>query len=348
MKQLQFKIVTMVLMTILIALIIPAHAFATEANMQIVKDEEGDYIIYVEGLAKTEFKFAISQLKDDPDLDYINSKEDGEKNQVAVIKQSTVTEGTNYIYIKNGEETTVNAIDFSDESQVLNIEKIKTVETTTNRIATNLLTNLEERNEVIDGVQYTETVGGLEIKTSSEDSKYTEIAYYYKSEKLPAEKYSELQDLADELNDEKYLEKDMYSKIKFAKKFYNLYEELINDVDSAKVGTEDGWTEVTDMIIRQPIDAKKDDKYIVLMKKVAKNGTEINEVTYDAKFLISYREEEEEKIPERTETIVVQETAKLPITGDSIVLFVILGIIIVALIIVFIRMKKLKNKESEN
>lgn len=347
MKKLQIKIVTMVLIAILIALVIPVNVFATEANMQVVKDAEGDYIIYVEGLAKTEFKFAISTINDATDLDYINSGEDGEQNQIALIEQSAVVEGTNYIYIKNGEEVTVNAIDFSDESQVFDIEKIKTVETTTNRIATNLLTDLEERNEVVDGVQYTETVGGLEIKASDEDSKYTDIAYYYKSEKLPAEKYSKLQELADELNGEKYLEKDMYSKIQFAKEFYNIYEELINDVDSAEPETEKGWTEVENMIIRQPIEAQKDDKYVVLMKKVAKNETE-TETIYDAKFLVSYREQEEEKIPGRTETIIVQETAKLPITGDSITLFVILGVIVVALIIVFIRMKKLKEKESGN
>ena len=125
----------------------------------------------------------------------------------------------------------------------------------------------------------------------------------------------------------------------------NEWEELINDVDSAEPGTEKSWAEVENMIIRQPIEAQKDEKYVVLMKKVAKNETE-TETTYDVKFLVSYREQEEEKIPGRTETIIVQETAKLPITGDSVVLFVILGVIVVALIIVFIRMKKLKEKES--
>ena len=52
--------------------------------------------------------------------------------------------------------------------------------------------------------------------------------------------------------------------------------------------------------------------------------------------------------PQRTaETVVVQETAKLPVTGDSIVLFVILAVIVLALILVFVRMKKLEKKESK-
>lgn len=339
MKQLKVKIMTVVLIMILFALIIPVNVFAAEANMQVVKAENGDYIIYVEGLAKTEFKFAISTKADaiDGELDYINSVEDkdmdgnGNGNQVALIEKTKVTTGTNYIYIKNGTETTVKAIDFLNETQVFDIEKMKKVETTTNRITTELLTNLEERNEVIDGVKYTETVGGLKI------SEEEEATYYYKSVKLPAEKYSELQELANKLNGEEYAQKDMYAKIQFAKEFYNLYEELIKDVETAS-----GWTEVENMVIKQPIDAQKGDQYVVLLKKVTQNGT-----TDDAKFLVSYREDEEEKIPGRTETKVVQETTKLPITSDSIVLFVVLAVIVLALIIIFVRMKKLQ-KESKH
>ena len=332
MKKLQVKIMTVVLIAILITLIIPVNVFAAEANMQAVKAENGDYIIYVEGLAETEFKFAISTIKnaDDNALDYINSVEDGEGNQVALIENAKVATGTNYIYIKNGTEKTMNSIDFSNESQVFDIEKMQKVETTTNRIATELLTNLEERNEVVDGVKYTETVGGLKI---SEDGNAT---YFYKSVKLPTEKYSKLQELANELNGEEYKEKDMYSKIQFAKEFYELYEELVKNVESANE-----WTEVEDLTIRQPIEAQKGDQYVVLLKKVTENET-----IDDVKFLVSYREDEEEKIPGRTETKVVQETAKLPITGDSVVLFVILAVIVLALIIVFVRMKKLQKKES--
>ena len=66
----------------------------------------------------------------------------------------------------------------------------------------------------------------------------------------------------------------------------------------------------------------------------------------DMKLMTSYREDEEEKIPGRTETKVVKETSKLPITGDSIILFVILGVILFVAILVFIRMKKLQNEKK--
>ena len=337
MKELQVKVMSMVLIAMLVTLIIPVNVFATEAeaNIQVVKTESGDYIIYVQNLANTEFKFAISQNQvDEADRNYINSVSDVAGNQVALIEKERVTEGTNYIYIKTDTERYINVVDFSENStQIFDKAKMQIVETTTNRIATELLTNLEERNEEVNGIQYTETVGGLKIIRGEQDE--NSIYYYQEGVKLPAEKYSELKELADILNSEEYEEKDMYSKIEFAKEFYSLYEELINNAT---------WQQVENLEIRQPIDAQKDDQYVVLLKKVTEDGTE----TYDAKFLVSYREDEEEKIPGKTETRVVQETTKLPITGDSIVLFVVLAVIIIALIIVFVRMKKLQNKESKH
>lgn len=333
MKKLQVKIMTLVLIAILIILMIPVNAFAAEANMQVVKSESGDYIIYVEGLADTEFKFAISTVKDAEDsaLNYINCVEDEEGNKVALITEESISTGANYIYIKNGTEKTMNEIDFSNDEQVFDIKKMQKVENTTKRIKTELLTNLEERNEVIDGIKYTETVGGLKISEEDEDAKY-----YYKSEKLPAEKYSKLQELAEELNGEAYTEKSMYEKIQFVKEFNKLYEELIKDIEVANQ-----WIEVENKVIKQPIEAQKGDQYVVLLKKVSGN-----EIVDDAKFLVSYREDEEEKIPGTTETRVVQETAKLPITGDSMILFIISAIIVLALVIVFVRIKKLQKQEG--
>lgn len=203
------------------------------------------------------------------------------------------------------------------------------VENTTKRIKTELKTELEKIREERNGMQYIETIGGLQIV---DDENAT---YYYERTKLPADQHSKLQELANELNIG-YEEKDMYSKIEYANEFYNLYNALI---ENAK------WEPVEkDLTIKQPIEAQKGEQYVVLLKKVAQDGTE----TYDAKFMTSYREDEEEKIPGKTETKVVQETAKLPITGDSIILFAILAVIVLALILIFVRMKKLQNKEEKH
>ena len=66
--------------------------------------------------------------------------------------------------------------------------------------------------------------------------------------------------------------------------------------------------------------------------------------TLDSKFLIS--KETETPTYER-EQKVVEETTKLPITGDSFLLIIALGIIIVMMIFVFIKMKKAKKEADK-
>ena len=53
-----------------------------------------------------------------------------------------------------------------------------------------------------------------------------------------------------------------------------------------------------------------------------------------------------EKVEEKSQTIadIIEETTKLPITSDSILLIVALGIIILMMIFVFIKMRKTKNE----
>ena len=93
---------------------------------------------------------------------------------------------------------------------------------------------------------------------------------------------------------------------------------------------------------RQPSDAIDGDQYVVLIRKTAEDGT----VTTDAKLMVSQITPYEER-EDVEETRTVQETAKLPITGDSIILFVALAMVVIALIIVFVRMKKLDKKEDK-
>ena len=327
MKKLKCKIVAIILITIFSLLIISTNTFAESKakEVQVVKAKNGDYIIYVKDLIAGEgFKFAISDEEGleptNVSLNYINSVADGEGNQVALIEADTVAEKTKTNMYINETET---KLDLTTAIETLDI---KQVEETTNRIKTTLKTDIEQRNEVVDGIKYTETVGGLEI---SDDDK-ADSKYEYLSVRLPSEKYSDLQKLAEELDKENgsYEKKDMYSKIEFAKQFNNLYQELVNTAS---------WQPVENFVIKQPSDAQKNERYVVLLKKTTKDGEIIN----DAKFLLSYRVE---KIPGRVETKVVKETAKLPVTGDSMVLFIILAVIVLALVVVFIKMKKMKNQ----
>ena len=73
-----------------------------------------------------------------------------------------------------------------------------------------------------------------------------------------------------------------------------------------------------------------------------KDGDEV--VTTDAQFLTTYEDYKPNVVKEQK---VTQETAKLPITYDSIALIVILVIIVAALVVVYIRMKKINQKDEK-
>ena len=330
MKKFELKLTGVVIALIIIALLIPTKVLGANEELQIVKTEQ-DYIIYVKDLAKTEFDFAISDKDNatEMELNYINSVEDEEGNQVAFVTQTKYnnelsTNAHNYLYIKTTEGVEIKEINFDD---AFDKAKMEEVETTTKRMETEVVTDIIEKDEEVEGVKVKVTVGGLKIIDTDQ------ATYYYASTKLPAEKYTELMELAEQINSS-YNEMHMYERIKTAKQFYNLYNEL--------KGLQN-WLEVENMTIMQPNDAQKGEQYVVYLKKLDEDGNE----TIDVKLMTSYREDEEEKIPGKTETRVVKETAKLPITGDSIILFVVLAAIVIIAIIVFIRMKKLQNKENK-
>ena len=279
---------------------------------------------------QTNFASAVSNSESTPeqDLTFVTAR-DGEGNYVADLK-NVVTEGPTYLYVKynqDGQEKT--DILELDLSKALDKTDMEYVENTTKRIGTETVEKLEEINEEINGVQTTLTVGGLKI-TDTDNA-----TYEYQLTKVEKDTpYSRLFALANQLlNEESYNAEDMYSKIQLTSEFYTLYNQLIEGAT---------WTAVENMEIRQPNDAQINDQYVVLIKKTAEDGT----VTTDAKLMVSdltpYEQREDVE-----ETRVVQETAKLPITGDSIILFVALAMVVIALIIVFARMNKLNKKEDK-
>ena len=303
------------------------YANTNSKEIQTVKNENGDYLVYVKDLFDgNSFKYALSDNGDmnpeDPTLNYIYSVEDEDNNQVIII-ENDFTEGKEivFLYINN----TITKIVLSD---ALTIDDMKNVETTTKRIDTNIKENIEIKNEIVDGVRIVQKVGGIEITDEERDS----YNYEYVCVKLPVSKYSELQELANTLNND-YNNMDMYSKIEFSKRFNSLYQEIINGAS---------WKAVDNYLVKQPIDTKSGDQYIVLLKRITHNRALTYD--YDVKFMVSNSNPIKEEITEKKE---IKETTKLPITGDTLILFVILAAIVIALIIVGIRMKKLQNKDSK-
>ena len=333
MKSFRAKLTGAIVLFMIIMLVPMIVLAVTNENVQIISntDEQDnkEYIVYIQELMQTNFASAVSNSESTPeqDLNFVTAR-DGEGNYVADLK-NVVTEGPTYLYVKynqdNQEKTDIIELDLSKALDKIDMEY---VENTTKRIDTETVSDLVEINEEINGVQTTLTVGGLRI-TDTDNATY-QYQLMKVNEGTP---YSRLVELADELNSENYDQKDMYSKIQLTSEFYTLYNQLIERAT---------WEAVVNNEIRQPSDAIDGDQYVVLIRKTAEDGT----VTTDAKLMVSQITPYEER-EDVEETRTVQETAKLPITGDSIILFVALAMVVIALIIVFVRMKKLDKKEDK-
>ena len=335
MKNFRAKLTGAIVLFMIIMLVPIIVLAVTNENVQIISntDEQGnkEYIVYIQELMGTNFAFAVSNIDNaqEQDLNFVTAK-DTEGNYVAQIRANAVTGESTYLYVNYNQDgqgkTEKIALDLS---KALDKTDMEYVENTTKRIGTKEVEKLVEIDEEIDGVQTTLTVGGLQI-TDTDNATYT----YQLTKVTKNSPESRLFTLANQLlNEESYNTENMYSKIQLTSEFYTLYNQLIENAT---------WTAVENMEIRQPNDAEKTDQYVVLIKKTAEDGT----VTTDAKLMVSdltpYERRENVE-----ETRTVQETAKLPITGDSIILFVSLAMIVIALIIVFARIKKLNKKEDK-
>lgn len=325
---------------IFIIVITPIVVLATNENVSVVNTQENEYMIYIKDYTDKNFKYAFTNNANPNkmELSYINSISDLGGNQGAFLNAETYEKLKNqpiYMWAKDEKENLIlDGVQIEFENS-LTKENINIIENTTKRIAVEISTSKENtestdpvRNENIAGVKEISKAGYVKI-TDSKDATY----YYQRVKTTDSADYAKLVELAEKLNKE-YDGMDMYQKVQENEQFYSLYSKLINEAN---------WQEVENMEVKQPESTEQSngvgDKYIVFLKKVAKDGE-----TTDAQFLQEYYDYEPNAVKEQIKT---QETTRLPITYDSIALIVILAVIVVALIIVFIRMKKINKKDEE-
>ena len=341
MNQISSKLFGVLAIFLFIA-VMPIVVLATNEDVSVVsvesEESQTEYIIYIKDYTDKKFKYAFSNNANPEimDLVYINSiatnvEENQESNQVAFLDAKTYEKFLNqtiYMWAKDENENLIlNGIQL-DLTKSLSKNSIDSVESVTKRINVKIADSEEEaakvRNENINGVEQTASVGYIEITDSKK------ATYYYERVKIAdSEEYTKLMNLAEQINNE-YDEMDMYNKVQLGTEFYNLYAKLVSEVE---------WQEVENMKVEQPEESVAGEKYIVFLKKVSKQDEII-----DAQFLTAYDDYKPNVVKEQ---IITQETTRLPITYDSIALIVILAIVVIALVIVFIRMKKLSKKNEE-
>lgn len=326
-KKLFSKIIFTILMTVAI-LAIGNNVLAVNENITILQKTSDEYVVYLKSAIDKEFEFVYTNevLEDDAKLDYIKSAKDSKDGANVAYVDSAMYEKyfknaeNTYIWAKSGEDKLALGIKV-DLKTVVTEDMVQFVTNTTKRIDVNT-----ESKEVVvveeNGIKYTTTTGKIEIKDDEN------VPYYYALTNIADSKeYADLMTLAEIIN--KSETASTVEKLDNTKKFYDLYEKLLSEIKADK------WVEVENMQVPQPKESKTGDKYVVWFKQVG-----ASEEVKDVQFMTCYKEEDKQFI---TEEQVIIETSKLPITYDSIALFVVLGVAVVIFVVIFVVRKKQKD-----
>ena len=298
--------------------IIGMSVYASNDNIEIIKESDTNYLIYIKGNLSEEFDFAYSNDSgaNRDSLTYTAAAQDDtdSANYIAYVNQYTGEH--NFIWAKKADGTFILEAVEIDLSKAIPATELSSIQNITKNIKVDT-TKVHEEKEVVNGTTKTLTTGMLVI--------LDEGNFKYQIAKVEENtNQAKLMDLAERIS--KFNNStDMYTKLEVYREFNNLYKEM-----SANLA-EDKWLEVENNEILQPEDAENGTKYIVWLK----NGE-----TLDVQFLTSKKEYKEEKVIEEI-------TTKLPVTYDNNTLLIVLGIVVVAIVIVSIRIKALNKKQDK-
>lgn len=329
MKNLTIKLMVLAVMIIFGIMLMQSSVYATNENIEILQKSNGDFLIYIKENLTKDFEFAFSNdtNADRDTLTYRMAETDSstkEANKVAFVNSTTVGMfqsptymwariGNNYILegVQVDLTKAIHEYDLQLASDITKIIKVDTTQTTTTK-------------EIVDGKEVSITSGKVILTNTVPNADYS-----YMLVKLPySNKYANLLNLATRISKFKE-DTDMYTKIGIYQDFLETYNEL-------KPNQNSDWIEVKENEIPQPKDTEDGEQYVLWLRE-STNG-QISSM--DIQFLTSHKEYSEEKI---IETI----TTKLPVTYDNNVLLIVLAVLIVLTIVVYIRIRFLKNKEEK-
>lgn len=327
MKNLKLKLILFITIIFLGIIAMQTTVLGTNENIELLKKQSGDYLIYIKDNLNTDFEFAFSNNKNEnkADLVFTESETDSTEtnaNKIAFINSSNISKfnTTTYMWAKKGENYILEGIEV-DLSQAMNEKTLEELANVTKNVKTEVKQEITEQES--EGKKITTTVGKVVLPEEAKDYSFMLIKVEESG------KAKELFNIANKIA--KFSsEADMYTKLKTYKAFSKAIEEVIANVNN------ENWTEVKNNEIAQPEDSKDGDQYVLLLGRKIRNEIELE----DIQFLISTRKESEEKIIEKI-------TTKLPVTYDNNTLLIVLAILIVSIIIVSIRINILSKKQEK-
>lgn len=314
MKMKKSKILaTIILAVIMLLCILQLKVSAVNFNMIIVKQNDNQYLIYVKQIMNENFSFAFSNTKDKTQLNYITAEKDNKGRYIAYVDEELKNQFFNsentYIWVETKTGETVIDGELIKLKEAKTIEQLNQIKNITKNIT--VQSSAEEEKIKINGAQ---------------DKTY----YYQFSVANATEDYSKLLTLVNEIS--KYDENsNMFTKLQNYNELYELYNSLV-----ANLKDED-WVKAENLEITKPYDAKQNQQYVLWLKD--ENGN------LDIQFLTAY---------EKTVTTVVQKAnvkevaTALPYTyDDTTILFIALGVVVIAIIAIIIFKKINKNTRKD-
>lgn len=308
MKKCKSKILVIVLLIILLLSILQINSLATNSNILIIQQNENQYMIYIESMINQEFEFAFSNSKEETNLNYIAFAEDTSGNNVAYVdselKDSFFGTEDTYLWVK------------TSEGIVINGEKITLNDSKT----------IEELNQIMDLTKRITVESTAEEEKIKINGKQDETYYYQFCVVNSSEEYTRLMKLVNKMSefDENT---NVFLKLQTHNELNELYKSLyskLNDKD---------WVKAENLEITKPYGATENQQYVLWLK----DGNE----NVDVQFLTAY-EKTVTTVSEKAN--IKQVTSQLPYTFDeTTTLFIILGAVTIAIIVILAYKKVNKN-----
>lgn len=307
------KILFLLGIFLIVTLVFGITAYAANENIQIIKESDSKYLIYVKGNLDSTFEFAFADTTTEPaETEYKEAGKDSAENGNYIAYLDEYSTANKYLWVKNSEGYVLEAVEV-DLSKAMDNEDLELIESFTKIIDVDTTkTHVEEKE--VNGNKVTVTTGKLVFLNDG--------THLYQMIKVAdSEDYAKFMDLAERISKFNN-DTDMYTKLDTYYEFAILAVDLLNELDA------DNWVEAEGNEILQPEDARNGDKYVVWL-------IEDNEL--DVQFLTS--KYEEEKITEKI-------TTKLPVTYDDNRLLIVLAVLIIATVVVSVRINSLKKEDK--
>ena len=327
MKNSKLKLVYLALVVLLITIIPTIINAANNSEGIVLEKSSSEKIIYVKDMEETEYKYAFSDGDDTTSATYVTATKDSNGRYVAVLDNGKTYKN---LFIMIGTDTSTAKIINLEKAKTIKVEEIEDIEKITKIIG--VKTDESETNiKNDDGTMITTTIGKIVV---TDDGKYQyqlfEVLDKNNSTKTLNSTAVELYNQLEEIENSS----TMFDKLKAEIIIRDNYKTLLDNAnwENAKNNKE----------IFEPENALKGEKFLVLIQEIDENG---KTVRTDIQFMTCDRKDKAEEAV--TKDKKVKKITRLPVTGESLALYIALAVVILAIIVLIIKMKKAKAQNNE-